>query len=388
LKGKLLIAFIVVVSAFPPLSTDLALPALPEIAEYFHVNNFSTNLTMVVFFLSFSLSMLIWGPLSDKYGRKPMLFIGFGMYFIGSILCGMAGSIELLIFFRVFQGIGGGSSFAISTAIVRDVFVGRAQESVLAVVQSMAMICPVAAPILGAFLQRFTTWQGIFFAQAILGLIVLVGTIFFKETIPQKMDVNVIGALARLWPVLSHGKFALMTITFSLPSFFIMAWVSSSAYIYENFFGFSSQTYSYFFAAVAVGAVTGPIAYMGISRGLSRYTILVLCFSEMVIAGILIAVFGTISPVGLMLMLIPTSFSSGTIRPPTTFLMLNNKQGDTGSAAALIGCISTINGTLGMLIASFFTNYIMVIGVIAAITGAICLIVWLTVFRHTRTEEN
>jgi DHA1 family bicyclomycin/chloramphenicol resistance-like MFS transporter len=388
LKEKLLILFIILLSAFPPLSADLPLPALPEIAVYFGVDEFATNMTLVVSFVSFALSTLIWGPLSDKYGRKPTLLVGGVLNLAGSILCGMSASIGQLIFFRVIQGIGGGSANAISSAIVKDVYTGRKQESVLAVVQSMIMICPVIAPVIGALLQSVTSWRGIYYTQAIIGLVIILGTIAFKETIPEKMNVRVFGAIARLVPVLKHGQFALMLVMFSLPFISIMAWVSSSSYIYENFFGTSSQTYSYYFAITALGTVLGPMAYMWISRKISRYTIITACFVEMILAGIVIAFFGALSPLGLALLLLPTTCCNGLIRPPSTFMMLNNKEGDTGSASALIGSTIGLASALGMFVVSLFDNYILVIGMFYTIIGVACLFSWLKFFRHTRYETS
>jgi DHA1 family bicyclomycin/chloramphenicol resistance-like MFS transporter len=386
LKEKFRIVFIVLVSAFPPLSADLPLPALPEVADFFGVEEFATNMTLVVFFVSFAIATLIWGPLSDKYGRKPMLLVGFSLYLVGSYLCVTSTSIEMLIFFRAVQGIGGGSSNAIASAIVRDVYSGRKQESVLAIVQSMVMIAPVVAPIIGAFIQSFTSWKGVFYAQVFMGAVVVIGTVFFKETIPEKMNVRVFGAIARLWPVLRHGKLALMLFTFSLPMFGIMAWVSMSSYIYENFFGLSSQTYSYFFALVCAGTVFGPLTYMAISRKFSRYAILTACYVEMLVAGVAVALVGALSPWSLAFLLLPTTFCCGAIRPPTTFMMLNNKEGDSGSAAALIGAVATLGGAAGMFVISLFRDYILTLGVIYALVGAVSLFLWLTFFRHTRND--
>ena len=387
MKEKFFIAFIVLVSALPPLSTDLPLPALPEIALVFGVNDLSTSMMLIVFFITFTIATLIWGPLSDKYGRRPTLLVGYIIYLIASFLCGMGNSIEQLILFRALQGLGGGCSMTIASAIVRDVYSGKKQESVLAVVQSMIMICPLIAPVFGALLQTFISWRGVFFTQAIMGLIVVIGTMFIKETIPEKLDVHVLGALARLLPVLKHGKFMVMVITFSLPFICGMAWVASSAYIYENFFELSSQMYSYFFALTAVGAIAGPISYIYLSRKFSRYNIVMFCFFEIIISGIAIIITGSASPLLLALMILPTTFCIGMIRPPLNYMMLNNKEGDSGSASALIGAASSLGGIIGMVIVFLFNDYILAIGLIYAVIGAISLYSWVTTFRYTKNEE-
>ena len=387
MKEKIFVAYIVLVSALPPLSTDLPLPALPEIAAVFGVENYATNMILIVFFLTYAISTLVWGPLSDKYGRKPILFIGYTIYLVGSFLCGMATSVEQLIIFRALQGIGGGVSMTVSSAIVRDVYRGKKQENVLAVVQSMIMICPIIAPVLGAILQTFISWRGVFFAQTVLSLIVVVGAILFKETNTEKLDVKVLSALARLLPVLKYGNFRLMVIAFSLPVICIMAWVSSSAYIYEDFFGMDSQTYSYFFAITAIGAVIGPVSYIWISRKFKRYNILIFCFIEIIISGIVILVFGATSPWLLAFLLLPTTLCVGVMRPPTNYMMLNNKKGDSGSASALMASGSTLCAIIGMSLIVLFKDYIFGVGLLFAIIGTISLIIWLTGFRYTKNEE-
>ena len=105
LGEKGLLAFIGFLSAFIPLSTDLYLPSLPTMAEYFGVENTLINLTLVLFFIFFALGMLVWGPLSDKYGRKRILVVGMSIYTIASLLCALSGNVYQLIIFRIFQAI-------------------------------------------------------------------------------------------------------------------------------------------------------------------------------------------------------------------------------------------------------------------------------------------
>jgi DHA1 family bicyclomycin/chloramphenicol resistance-like MFS transporter len=384
MNQKFLLVFIILISAFPPLSTDMSLPALPEMGEYFKADEFQINLTLIVFFVVFAVATLIWGPISDKYGRKPTLITGLVIYFVGSFLCGIAESITLLILFRVLQAIGGASANAIASAIVKDVYSGKKQQSVLAIVQSMTMFCPAVAPIIGAFLQTFTSWRGVFYAQAAVGLVVLIGSFIYKETIPQRNDVSVVRALGRLWPVLKYGKFALMLFIFSIPGAAIMSWVSTSSYIYEGTFGVSNQAYSYFFAFVAVIQVLGPLSYVFFSRFLSRFTILTVDFAAMIFFGILIARFGGLSPWTLALLMAAAGFMGGMTRPGSTFMMLNNKEGDSGSAASLMGSMGMLAGSIGMFLIPLFSDYIAVIGIIHVIVGVVSGLLWVIFFSRNR----
>ncbi|MFA5237980.1 MAG: MFS transporter, partial [Methanoregula sp.] len=152
LGNRGLIALIALLSAFVPLSTDLYLPALPGMGDYFGVSVDLTNLTLILFFIFFSFGMLFWGPLSDKYGRRPVLLAGLALYIAASAACAISWDIWHLIFFRILQAIGGSAASAVATAMVKDVYNGRKRESVLAIVQSMVVISPAVAPVLGAFM--------------------------------------------------------------------------------------------------------------------------------------------------------------------------------------------------------------------------------------------
>ncbi|CVK32176.1 membrane protein of unknown function [Methanoculleus bourgensis] len=115
-----LVVLIALLSAFVPLSTDLYLPALPGMGDYFGVSAGLTNLTLILFFLFFSLGLLFWGPLSDKYGRRPVLLAGLALYIAASIGCAASLAIWHLIAFRILQAVGGSAAAAVATAMVKD----------------------------------------------------------------------------------------------------------------------------------------------------------------------------------------------------------------------------------------------------------------------------
>jgi MFS transporter, DHA1 family, multidrug resistance protein len=157
LGNKGLIVLLALLSAFVPLSTDLYLPALPTMTKYFHVHHSQTNLTLILFFVFFSLATLVWGPLSDKYGRRPILIIGLTGYAIASLLCAASLNVYHLMLFRVLQAVGGGAASAVAMAIVKNMCEGKKRESILALVQSMVMISLAVAPVVGALLLKFTS---------------------------------------------------------------------------------------------------------------------------------------------------------------------------------------------------------------------------------------
>ena len=193
LGDKGLVALITFLSAFVPLSTDLYLPALPGMALYFGVSADLANLTLILFFVFFGAGTLFWGPLSDRYGRRPVLLAALSIYTAASLGCALSGDIHQLIAFRIFQAVGASGAFAVATAMVKDVYESKRREPILAMVQSMVLISPVAAPVLGAILLRFVSWRGAFWALALIGLLALLGGLALVETIGEPSGGSLLG---------------------------------------------------------------------------------------------------------------------------------------------------------------------------------------------------
>lgn len=383
LGEKGLLAFIGFLSAFIPLSTDLYLPSLPTMAGNFGVPNTLINLTLVLFFIFFALGMLVWGPLSDKYGRKPILVIGMFIYTIASLLCALSGNVYQLIVFRVFQAIGAGSATGVSTAMVKDVYEGKKRVAVLAMVQSMAMISPIVAPVLGAFIIKFVSWRGAFIALFIAGIIGILGGIALEETIKTKNEGTILQSLGRLKVVAKNRGFIYLVLIFAMANIPGMAYISASSYIYVDTFGLSEQTYSYYFAFNAAFFVIGPILYIRISRYIKNNSIITGSYFITAISGLLICILGTKSPVAFALLLFPASLSGSLMRPPTTNLVIEQQDNDIGSAMSLMSFIYTVMGSIGMLLISLkWESTIVAMGIMYLIMAVVSIILWL--FIHSK----
>ncbi len=380
-----LIAFMALLSAFVPLSTDIYLPALPTMARYFNTTEALTNLTLILFFVCLSVSSLIMGPLSDKYGRRPILLAGGILYLIASLLCAVAQSIWMLIGARVLQAIGGSAAGAVTAAIAKDVYQGRKREMVLAIVQSMVLICPAVAPVVGAMLLRLMSWRGVFFTQAFIGLFALAGSLLYRETLCEKQSGTILQTFGRLAAVLRNPRFSSLLIVFSVSGLASMGFISSSSYVYQNGFGLSEQVFSYFFTFNAVGMIAGPTLYILLSRKFSRKAILNAGYAVMAASGLLVCLFGSRGPwyLALLLLLLPATVAVCCMRPPSVNLMLEQQKADAGSASAFIGSCSSVMGSIGMVIVSLpWHNLVVIIGLLYALTGVFCGLAWLLLQRR------
>lgn len=349
---------------------------------FFQVDAGITNLTLILFFVFFSLGMLFWGPLSDRYGRRPILLAGLSLYIGASIACALSRDIWHLILFRVLQAAGGSAASAVATAIVKDAYDGRQRESALAIVQSMVVISPAVAPAIGAFMLPYTSWRGLFFALALIGLVSLAGSLLLTETAAPRSAGTVPQSLRRLGIVLGNPGFAPLLFVFSLVSMASLAFIADSAYIYEDRFRLSGQWFSFYFAINALAMIAGPLLYLRLSRSFGRPQIIVSCFLVMIAGGLLVCLIGSRGPLLFTLALFPATLMNSCVRPPGVFLMLGQQKEDTGSASALINCSGLLMGSAGILAASFGTGDLIAgVGTIYVLVGLVCLAGWLLIGR-------
>ena len=261
---------------------------------------------------------------------------------------------------------------------------GKKRESILALVQPMVVISPAMAPVVGVLLLKFTSWRGVFVTQAILGVIVVAGSVAFRETLESRSAGSIVHTIGRLAVVLKNPGFTALLIIFSMMSITMIAFVSSSSYIYQDTFRLSSQVYSYYFTFnAAAGLLIGPLLYMKLSARFNRFSIINVCFTVMILSGLLVCVMGRFGPWMFAIALLPASIVTSCTRPPGTFLMLDQHKGDTGSASSIISSFQTVMGSIGMILISFnLGNRVQVVGALNIIIGLLCGGLRLTVTKR------
>jgi len=379
-----IIAMLALLSAFPPLSIDLYLPALPQVADMLHASQTMVNLSLSLFMIFFSFGILVWGPISEKYGRKPILLIGLVLYVLGSCGCALSSSVTLLILSRIVQAFGGGSTGAVATAMVKDIYTGRKRESVLAVVMAMVVVAPVVAPVVGAIILEYVSWNAIFWVLAGVGLLSFLLSLLLEETLEERYTGSLIHSLGRLAVVLKNPGFSAMLGIFSLVPLPLMAFIAASSFVYIQGFGMTEEIYSYFFGFNALGVLVGPLFYMQLSQRISQGNIIAACFGVLVISGIVLSVEGSSSPILFALTMLTATVVLSLMRPPTTNLLLCQQEGDTGSAASLINFMGMFMGSIGMFLISFDTvNLIPSLGLMQIVVGAVCGGLWLMIRRRS-----
>lgn len=248
----------------------------------------------------------------------------------------------------------------------------------------MVMISPALAPAIGAFLLAFTSWRGVFWGLALIGLTALAGSVAYRETIARRSDVSILQSLGRLRVVLKNPGFTALLALFSTTSIATMAYVASSSYVFQEEFGTSAQAYSFYFAINGIGLLLGPMLYVRLSARFRRDAIIRACFATIAVSGVLVFFIGSLSPLAFTFCILPATVAGVCSRPPGTNLMLEQQKEDTGSASSLMGCSMTVMGTVGMLLVSLDAGGIIpTLGVIVAATGLVTSAGWLAISNKT-----
>ena len=378
------IAFIILADMFIPLSTDMYLPALPTMSEHLNTNASLVNITVTAFFVAYALGMLFWGPLSDKFGRRRMLLVGFGVYLAGSALCAAAPNIEVLIAARMLHGIGAASVTAISMAIVKDCFSGRIREQVLAIVQTLSGIGPIMAPVLGGWVLLITDWRGVFELLFAFGVVGFILTLLFEESLPVsgRYKGSFWRVFGQLGVVLKNKSFFWVTLIFALHMLPIYAYIVLSSYIYVDGFGTTEQVYSYFYASAALISMIAPYLYIKCFADFSKKRFLTVCFTFLLISGLAVLTIGQFSPWLFSGSFLIFFFASNLFRPLSTNVILEQQEHDIGSASSVMNMSFNFSGCLGMLLGSLpMHNSILLLGGAMAVCSLLEVVLWLWLMR-------
>jgi len=395
LKKGGLIFLITILSMIPPLATDLYMPGLPEMVTYFDTTTSMTSLTMTIFFIFMALGTLVLGPVSDKYGRKPVLVWSTVLTLVCSITCAFSPTITFLITARAFQAFGAGGMIAIGSALVKDSFEGAEMGRVLSITQALMFIAPVAAPILGAQILRVADWSMTFIALALLNAVTLVFVLLLEETLPAEKRVqgSTLHSILGLTKVVRNPVFTSLLMVAGVLTAPFMAYLSVASYVYVNQFQTSETTFSIYFAVTSAFAVAGPLLYARIGqRPLKK--VLGIGFCVTTFAGVLLLTIGQLTPLLFLISYLPFAVMSTFIRPFTANLLLNAQKDNIGAASAAMNFGFTILGSLGMFIGSLrWSSYVSGIAFTIFIFTALAMVMFivankLKVFKHIDSAKK
>lgn len=252
-----LIVLLGLLTAFGPFVTDMYLPTLPAMAAYFGTSSSMVQMGFTASMVGLAAGQLLFGPLSDKYGRRAPLLTAMWLFVGSTVLCIFAADIGQFIFMRFVQGIAGSGGIVISRSVATDKFAGPELGRMLAVIGAINGIAPVAAPIAGGTLTDVIGWQGIFAILLGLGVLLLLGSYRFRETLPATAPSTVgwKDLFRGFGTALRNRRYLCYILQLGFAQGVLFANIASSPFIIQQHYGFTPFQFSICFAinAVAIG---------------------------------------------------------------------------------------------------------------------------------------
>ncbi|MFF3482310.1 multidrug effflux MFS transporter [Streptomyces sp. NPDC002701] len=342
-------------TAVPPLSMDMYLPALPEVTDALHASAATVQLTLTACLAGMALGQLVVGPMSDKWGRRRPLIAGLLVYILATAVCAIAPTVELLVAFRLLQGLAGAAGIVIARAVVRDLYDGVAMARFFSTLMLISGVAPILAPLLGGQVLRVTDWRGVFFVLTVIG-IVLTAVVWrlLPETLPpgRRHDGGTLEALRTMRGLLADRIFTGYMLTGGFAFAALFAYISASPFVVQEIYGASPQTYSIVFGVnsvglVIVGQINGKILVGRVS--LDKVLAVGLAVITLASAALLLMSAGAFGEVGLVpiavgLFVLMSAMSL--CMPNTNALALMRTRHSAGSASALLGTSSFLVGAI------------------------------------------
>lgn len=380
-------------AAMAPISTDIALPAYAATATALGTTQATVAINLSLFMMGYAVGPLVYGPLSERFGRRPVLISGLALYVLAAIVCAMTSSIGGLLTARLVQGIAASSASVLVFAIVRDLFEGVEARKKLSLVMIILGLMPLIGPTVGAVVLAAFGWRSVYAAMAVAGLLLLVGVIFgVAETIrsrnPDALAPRQL--LAGYTEVASHPAAMGYSLVGALCFGVLFAFIAGSPMLFMEVMGISPTTYGYLFAVPIFGMILGPmLAGRLTSRGINDYRIMAAGFAVILVA---VAGLGIVTSVAkpaaapVLALLLLCNFGIGLILPNASHRALQPMPHLAGFASAVLNSTQMLTGAV-------------ISGLVAALMGvfggsamafcmAICAVLAVTVFAALGVGER
>ena len=391
--------FVVVIAsimALNPLAMDMMLPALPDIASAFHITEANRpQAVLATFLLGFGVGQFVMGPLSDRFGRRPVLIDGMALYCIASVIAITAQSFEMLLLARALQGLGTSATRVIATSIVRDCYAGRRMASVMSLAMMVFIAVPVLAPSMGQAVLLFTQWRGIFVVLMLYGVLALIwSALRMPETLPlsERRSLAVRDVLDAFRQTVTNRQ----TLGYALAAGGVLgslfAFVFSAQQVFTEIYRLG-RFFPLAFAAIAIG--TALAGFLN-ARFVGRLGMRVMSHGALVayvtVAGLML--------LGAKLQMLPLPlfmalsalmmFSFGLMIANFTALAMEPQGHLAGTASSLYGSITTLLGIgIGTTIGQAYDGTLLpfATGFFLATLASLAVVIWVEKGRLFRPHQ-
>jgi len=355
-RPRALIVTLGALVAFGPMSIDMYLPSLPSIARDFSVPLSEVQLTLSTFFLGFAGGQLVYGPLSDRFGRRPVLLAGIAAYVATSALCALSTGIAMMLAARLVQALGGGAGSVIARAVLRDLFESNRAAQALSQLALITGLAPLAAPLVGGQVLLWLGWRAIFWVLTGFGaLCLLAAASIVPETHPasRRQMLRLPAMLGGYLRVLGHRQALGNVLAGGCAFMGMFAYISGTPFVYIEHFGVPPEAYGFLFGLNILGMMGGAAlnARLVVRKGARR--MMGYALAQMAAAGVLLLAVGGSGAFGLPGVVVPLFLYLCVLNPAGANAIARTTERfprQAGAAAALFGAtqfgLGAIAGTL------------------------------------------
>ncbi|MBA1148017.1 multidrug effflux MFS transporter [Ectothiorhodospiraceae bacterium WFHF3C12] len=371
--------------ALGPLATDMYLPALPAMGQALGAGAGEMQLTLSVYMAGFAVAQLVCGPLSDRYGRKPVMLGGLGLFAAASIGCALAETVETILLMRLLQALGGATGPVLGRAAVRDIHEPARAAVIMSYVAMIMAVAPALAPTFGGVLLSTFGWPALFVFLA--GYAVLAGAVL-ALALPEPLSPHLrqsvrVSALLRSYRiVLSDSGFRVYSLTNALVFGGVFAFLSGASFVLIDSMGVSAAHFGYYFAFIVVGYVSGSFAASRLSQRLGVDRLVLLGAAASAVGGAVMAALAWSQVYAVAAVIVPQMvymFGVGLVLPQAMAGALAPFPERAGTASALFGFLQmTIASAMGVCVGQLHDGTSRMMALVIAGTGLLGLLVFAT----------
>ena len=377
-------------TAMGPLAIDMYLPALPSIARDLQASPVLVQASLAAYFIGIAMGQAMYGPFSDRWGRKPALYLGLSVFTLSSVACALTAQVELLIACRFLQALGGCAPLVVPRAVVRDHFDQQDSVRALSLLILVMGLAPILAPLIGGQLLLAWGWRAIFWLLAGYGAISLtVVSLLLPESLPvharRSQPIRVVlSTYARL---LGNRAFMGWVLSGGMIFSGLLAYISGSSFVFIELFKIRPERFGFFFGANAVGLIAASQVNGWLARRYSPKQVVHTVMPIAAIAGVALVTAVSTGFAGFLGLLVPLfCFVAclGFVMPSTTALAMAPHGAVAGSASALLGTVQfTMGATSGALVGVLSNGTAVPFGAVIACCGVGGLVVLRTLARSS-----
>ncbi len=336
--------YIAILGAFSSLVNDMYLPAVPAMMREFHTTPSVTQLGLSSVMLGLGIGSALWGSISDRYGRKPILLLSLGIFTAATAISVISPSIYFFIACRLVQGLGAGGAMVLSYSIPADRYTGRSLAKVMALVGAINGIAPALAPTVGGLMADATGWRGIFLLLLAIGVAMYIWSRNMPESLPPQKRLQTIGIAQYIKAysmLFRNSRFMIYVLLKSVGIGLLFAYISSAPFIIQDHYGFSALAFGLIFGGNAISIAIGSVMVMKfkvLKHGLVTGALVMIAFA----LGEAWVMFHSGSFTAYEIMAIPMLAGSGMVFAGANSLGMDVGRSDAGTAAAILNVIKYI----------------------------------------------